>query len=348
MRRCAWLSVLLLVGAHAQEPASVRPAVELGTVAVTGTQPGPGLWKVSKGDHVLWILGTVSPLPRDIQWRSHDVEALIAGSAQVLTSPQVEISADAGFFGTLALLPSLIGIRNNPDGKRLEDVVSPELYTRWVALKRRYMGHSNRVEKWRPIFAALALYDYAMDGKRLTGSGYVQEKVLKTAKRAHIAVMTPSVKLTIDHPRDAIKQFKSESIQDTECFEKTIDRIDADIVTMTTRANAWATGDIAALRALPQSDQRAVCAAAISETGIARNRGMTDVFARVEHAWLDAAQAALQTNRSTFAMVPARNLLAADGYLAALKASGYVIEAPAEDAEDAAVGGESEHSAPRN
>jgi hypothetical protein len=36
--------------------ASESPRV-LDTVVVSGVQPGPGLWKVSKDGHALWILG---------------------------------------------------------------------------------------------------------------------------------------------------------------------------------------------------------------------------------------------------------------------------------------------------
>ena len=38
-------------------------------VLVTGEHPGPGLWKVTRGTHVLWILGVRSPLPKDLVWR---------------------------------------------------------------------------------------------------------------------------------------------------------------------------------------------------------------------------------------------------------------------------------------
>lgn len=339
--RCSLLfGLIALSNLNAAYAQSTSPApdstVQLDAIAVTGTQPGPGLWKVSKADHVLWILGTVSPLPRDIQWRSKDVDALIAGSQQVLTGPEVRISTNAGFFGTLALLPSLIGVRNNPDGKRLHEVVPTDLYARWVPLKQQYMGRSGRVEKWRPIFAALALYDAAMDKNHLTGAAYVHERVLKAAKQAHVAIATPSVKLDIDRPREAVNEFKSGSLQDGACFRKTLDRIEADIVTMTVRANAWATGDVGALRKLPQTDQLEACTAAISETSLARSRGMTDLEARADQAWLDAAGAALEHNASTVALLPMRHLLAQDGYLARLKAKGYVVEAPDDDEADAA------------
>ena len=37
---------------------------ELEPIVVSGVQPGPGLWKVSRGGHVLWVLCVLSPVPR--------------------------------------------------------------------------------------------------------------------------------------------------------------------------------------------------------------------------------------------------------------------------------------------
>lgn len=60
------------------------PIRDLEAVVVHGAQPGPGLWRVSKDGRVLWILGTVSPLPNQIEWRADEVRAVIARSGQVL------------------------------------------------------------------------------------------------------------------------------------------------------------------------------------------------------------------------------------------------------------------------
>lgn len=334
MRNIFLAGVLVMAALPEAAALSATPTadntVRLDAIAVTGTQPGPGLWKVSKGDHVLWILGTVSPLPREIQWRSQDLLARIADSQEVMAPERFMIHADTGFFGTLALLPSLIGVRNNPDHAKLVDVVPAPLYASWVVLKRKYIGHSNRVEKWRPIFAAMKLYEAALDENRLTGTNYVRKAVLKAARQDHVKVTTPKLQLEVDKPRDAIRQFKASSMDDIDCFRKTLERIDSDLVTMTARANAWATGDIAALRALPQSDQMQACMTAISQSGVLRERGFTDIDQRATKVWMDAAQSALQRNASTVAMVSMGRLLARDGFLARLKALGYTIQAPAD------------------
>ena len=320
----------------AQETAVAQPSEHTGvrdldTVVVRGVQPGPGLWKVSKGDHVMWVLGTLSPLPRDITWNSRHVESVIGSSQEVLTGPEVGLTAKTGFLGLglVALLPSLIGLRNNPDGAMLKDVVTPELYARWSVLKEKYIGGSNKVEQWRPIFAALDLYDAAIQKVGLTDKLVVERTVNAVAKHAGVKVATPSIIITIDDPKAAVKEFKTSALDDLECFRKTLDRIDTDLDTMAARANAWSTGDMDALRKLPYTDQMAACAAAVSQTQLVRKRGGADIEARAEQAWLDAAAKAIEGNQVTFAMLPIARLLRPDGYLTRLRAMGYAVEEPA-------------------
>ena len=313
---------------HAPPPDAAN-VKQLDAVVVHGVQPGPGLWKVSKGDHVLWILGTLTPLPRDMTWNSRRVEAVVAGAQEVVEGPEAELKSDAGFFGTLFVLPSLIGVRNNPDDRKLKDVVPPELYARWAALKQKYMGGSSRVESWRPIFAALELYDAAIRRAHLTDKPVAQKAVESAARHAGVKVTTPKVAVTVDSPRAAVKEFKANALDDTDCFGKTLDRIDTDLATMTARANAWATGDLDALRKLPYTDQMTVCQTALSEGQFTHTRGLGGISARAHQAWLDAATTALEKNKVTFAMLPIARLLQPDVYLSRLRALGYTVEEPA-------------------
>lgn len=333
---CVLVSLLSSPTAPAAD-APLLPAdtSSLETIVVTGEQPGPGLWKVSKGDHVLWVLGTLSPLPEKIAWRADEVGQRIAQSQQVLKAPDVGLKANLGFFGRLALMPSLIGVRNNPDGRTLEEVVPPELYARWKPLKERYLGRSGKVEKWRPLFAAMELYRAAIRSNGMTvGSGAISDKVAGFSKRAKLEPVPVEVAVNIEKPRDAVKAFKKSSLDDLDCFAKTLDRLETDLGTMKRRANAWATGDLDGLRALPYTDQYAACFEAIRHATVMRDAG--DLDARVEQAWLDAASKALEANASSFALLPMDKLLRADGYLSGLRARGYAVEAPDEVVPDVA------------
>ena len=343
MRRI-FLASVLACACFADTSAQVAPTVQapgsakvrdLDTVVVRGAQPGPGLWRVSKGDHVMWILGTLTPLPRDITWNSRHVESVIATAQEVVVGPEAKLKSNAGVFATLAALPALIGVRNNPDDKKLRDVVPSDLYTRWVPLKEKYIGGGNKVESWRPIFAALELYNAAIRKDGLTDKLIAQKAVTAAARRAGVKITTPQVAVTVDNPRAAVREFKTIALGDTDCFRKTLDRIDTDLVTMTARANAWSTGDLDALRKLPYTDQMTVCQAALSETQFTQTHGLDGISARAHQVWLDAAVAALEKNKVTFAVLPIARLLKPDPYLSRLRALGYAVEEPASKAQAA-------------
>ncbi|HEY2344865.1 MAG TPA: TraB/GumN family protein [Xanthomonadaceae bacterium] len=337
------LACACATGARAQDaPATSPPDAPkprlLDEVVVHGVQPGPGLWKVSKGDHVLWILGTLSPLPKGITWNSKHVEAVIATAQEVVTPPEAELKSNANFFANLAVLPSLIGLRNNPDGKRLKDVVPADLYARWAPLKAKYIGASGKVEGWRPIFAALELYDDAIDHAGLTRKLVAQKVVESAARHAGAKITRPRVAITVDSPRAAVKEFKSTALDDTDCFRKTLDRIDTDLAAMTARANAWSTGDLDALRKLSYTDQMTICQAAISQGPLTQPHGLDGISAHAHQAWLDAASKALENNKVTFATLPIERLLKPEPYLSRLRAMGYTVEEPASRTATPAVG----------
>jgi uncharacterized protein YbaP (TraB family) len=318
---CLWYSC-----ANAQAPAAAQTTPTLDTVLVTGEQPGPGLWKVSKDDHVLWILGSQAPLPKKMSWRADQVEKTIAQSQEVLADASAKV--DIGFFRALTLLPSLMSARKNEDGARLHDILPAELYARWLALKAKYIGRDNGVERLRPMFAARELYEKAIDKSGLTGRNEIWRVVEKAARKDHVPVTTPEVKIPLDDPKQALRDFRSTTGElDIACLAATITRLETDLDAMRQRANAWAVGDLDALKNLPYPDQRVACLAAVASNASLREH-IDDARKRVDAEWLAAAEKALAQNRGTFAILPIAELLKDDGRIAALRARGYAIEAP--------------------
>ena len=314
--------------AGAATPSPPDDVRDLPTLVVTGAQPGPGLWKVSKGDHVLWVLGTLSPLPRGIEWDASRVDEVIAQSQQVLASPSVSVKSDTGFFGRLALIPTAFKARRNPDGRTLQQLVPPADYARWQALKARYIGGERGIEQWRPVFAALELYGKAIRKSGMRQGGVVEPVVRKLARKHAVATVEPKVLITIAKPKQALREFAATTLDDRACFSRTLDRIEGDLGTMVVRANAWSIGDIQTLREQPFSNQFTACSAAFTGAALARKHGIADLPQRIERTWMAAAEAALARNRSTFATLPIAELLKPDGYLAKLQAKGYEVEAP--------------------
>jgi len=306
--------------------AQAQPPTTLETVLVTGEQPGPGLWKVSKGDHVLWILGAQYPLPEKMVWRGRAVEMTIAQSQAVLADTSARLHV--GFFRALTLVPSVLSARKNADGATLKDVLPAELYARWLALKAKYIGRDRGVERLRPMLAANELYSKALDRSGLARNSEIWDAVEKMAKRAHVRVIEPAVKIEVDDPKQAIRDFRGTAGKlDVECLEATIRRLETDLDAMRLRANAWAVGDIEALRRLPYPDQRKACRAAL-ESNIDLRQHLDAAMTEIDAAWIAAAQKALDQNASTRAVLPMHELLAPNRRLAMLAARGYAVEPP--------------------
>ena len=298
------------------------------TMIVDGTQPGPGLWLVRKGNHDLWILGTISPLPAKMQWQTRQVDEVIANAQEVIYQPSMQVSSDIGKFRAMFLLPSLIGIKNNPDGKKLSDVVPAATYARWSAFRDRFLDRD--ADKLRPAFAAEALWKAAIKRSGMTDKGIVSPVVAAAVERHQPKVTLVKQTIMVKDPKAALKQFKAAELEDLACLERTLDRLGEDMEILRGRANAWATGDVAAIRAMPQTDQYQACMEAITESGIGRKLGMGDVAAKLREEWYAKADAALEANTTTFAVLPMRELLRPGGVAETLKAKGYTVLAPDE------------------
>ncbi len=308
-------------------------------VVVTGEFPGPGMWKVTRPDdpagHVLWIVGDPPPLPKRMQWKSNAVEAVALQSQEILLDSSVRMEPDEkiGMFRELTLIPAALKARKNPDDATLQQRLPPELYARWLVLKKRYLGWDIGIENWRPIFAASKLRKEAMSDLGLRESGMVWEAIEKLAKKQKIHVTAPNLSFTFhaDDLRAKIKEFSREPLADTECFAATLDLVEAlsDTNTEAQRARAWATADLETLQRLPQLPIPYVpCAMAVLGSQVAKEIIPADVREQLYARWMDAARKSIDINQTTLAIVPLAKLLREGGYLERLKAQGYLIEPP--------------------
>jgi hypothetical protein len=331
MRRLiiAGLFLSAAFAAHAQDAGTNDGIRTEATVVVSGMQPGPGLWKVTKGDHVMWVLGTQAPLPKHMQWQSREVEDALAGSQEVIYQPTLGISvATGGFFRSLLLLPKLYGARRNPDGKTLREVLPADLYARWLPLRERYLGRGRGAEKMRPLFAAGELWDEALDANGLATDGIVSPVIKRAVKDHGLRETHPKKLLKITDPKALLAEVEHEQLDDGPCMAATVQWLEAGPDRIRLSADAWATGDLAALRALPAASHERACADAALLSPALRKRGGQGLGEDLERTWLDEAERALADNRSTFALLPISNLLSVDGYLGKLAARGYEVTAP--------------------
>lgn len=302
-------------GADAPQPEATQE------VEVTGEHPGPRLWRVSKGDHVLWLLGTLDPLPRKMVWKSREVESVLGEVQAVIpTNPQVSVHANP--FTWVRLYFQWRGVQVLDGNAELKDVLPAGLYGRVATLVGRYDAGDHRIERLKPIFAALRLYRQALDFAHLAPGNEAQDEVVKMARRRNVPIRQSRLK--IEQPRDLVTQLGQIPREaQVSCLEAVVERLETGLEPMKEEAAAWARGDVAALRQLMIPKALDVCTAAVSSSSQTKQ-----LIADSNSGWDQEVDLALANNRATLALKPIHELLAPHGGLATLKAKGYLVEGP--------------------
>ncbi len=320
----------------------------LDTVLITGSQPGPGLWQVVKGEHRMWVVATLSPIPKDVEWLADEVREKVAQSGAVLRAPGVRVASGIGVVRTAFLVPSLLKARRNPDDAELKDVLPADLYARWAGLKQRYLPRNRRIERWRPIFAAGELRGAAAKSAGLAFRDPVTPVVLDAAKKAKVPVLsaTVDIDIEIDKPRRRLKALARTTLDDHECFRLSLDAIETDIRQQSERGNAWAIGDLDTLRVLTRVEPVETCLRAAMDSAAfdGLDIDFDDFRARAHEHWLSQAESVIAEYATSFAVLSLQQVMADDGLLARLRARGYTIIAPddLDAADEPATGGDHE------
>ena len=320
---CALAACLALAaGARAQDAAPEGMAGEpVEEIVVVGERPGPQLWRIQRGDHTLWLLGLLQPLPKRMTWKSEAVEQVLAEAQEVIAAGG-EVSARVGLISGYRLYRQWRELQRNPDDGTLRDVLPAPLYARFDALRARYAPRDGKLDELRPIFAAGRLFEAAVDRVGLTNENDVHERVIRLAKKRDVEIRR--VKILLDDPSKTLAALGEISLaEQTACLETTVTRLETDVDAMRQRARAWADGDVEAFRAVPYADQQAACWQAIGSSDEIR-----PLIERAREEWLGYAEAALAQSRVSLAMDAMDRILAPDGTLARLRAEGYEVRGP--------------------
>jgi uncharacterized protein YbaP (TraB family) len=306
----------------AAEPQVAVPALpQAAPVVISGRYDGPKLWRVSHDGNAVWVLGTVAPLPKRMIWQTADIQKLLGHTQEVIPAwPSVGI----GFhpFTALHLYVLWRKAQTNPDHLPLQAVLPPPLFARFSALRLRFAPDDRRIAQLRPILAARRLYDDALTSSGLTPRNDIQRTVLRLAKQKSVPIHQE--KLLVKDPLDVMRDLTDiPRSAEIACLDSVVTRLETDLGPMQARARAWALGDVALLRRLPHTDNRATCLEAVS--GSARVRALV---AQAQQDWMTAVVQALAQNRTTLAIQSMDLLLGPDGSLEQLRRMGYRVEGP--------------------
>ena len=328
MALVAALTAAAAAGLRAQPPAAggappPAPLAEapLPEVVVEGRHEGPRMWTVHRGSHTLWILGTVTPLPKNMVWQPDAVRTVLQESQEVVPAwPTYGIGAHP--FTALRVFIQWRRMQKAPDQLPLKETLPPQLYARVAALEARYDPHDKHLEELRPMLAAERLMTRVLDASGLALHNEVQKQVLGLAREQGVRIRQD--KLKIDDPVDVLKDVGATPLSaEVACLDAVVTRLETDLGPMQARARAWALGDVDALRKLPHADDKTACIAAVSTSERVRT-----LIARAQDDWLVVVEDSLARNRGTLAVQSMDRLLGERGALAALRQRGYEVEGP--------------------
>ena len=302
----------------AADPAAVEEVEE---VLVTGERAGPGLWKVRKGDHTLYLLATLAPAPKKLQWRSREVEEVL-GRAQVFVPARFDVDADIGPISGLRLYLQYRKLRGNEDGRSLQEVLPPPVFARFEALRLKYAPRDRAMLERRPALAVSELWRAAVDRSGLSNRSEVGRTVEKLARERKVKLALPEVR--IEDPRDTLAEAGQIPLDaEIACAEAVLGRLESDLANARQRAESWAVGDVAGLRSGAAAQASQTCLDSLRSSA-----RISAVLRDFEAAWLKTVTDSLERNTVTLAVADIDGLLRPGGLLAKLRARGYEIDEP--------------------
>lgn len=307
-------------------------------ITVRGRQPGPPLWRVRNGDNELWIFPMLSPVPKDMLWDDTKVAAIIAQANAAIERPDPEVLlSPLTKFNPVNLVRGLRlakRLGRNPDGGTLESALPPDVYARFSAARAEYFPDNDDIGKLRPLFAGGRMMDVVREQEELVSPRDIGRRIERLLKR-NKSLERIEIEVKVDMKGSfrslaaRAETFVDNVPRDLElaCFEFQLRRIERDVEAMKYRADSWARGYIDEFLGvpLPGDDEDPCLQIATSSSEQELVLGMQ---AELDQRWLDEAERALTSYRSTFAILGITELLSENGLLSELEAKGYEIDVP--------------------
>jgi uncharacterized protein YbaP (TraB family) len=224
---------LTILPARAQPEAAKAPEewAEIESVTVKG-EPGPAVWRLTRGASEVWILGMVGPLPRDMEWNRATVADTLDGARALLLPPSADVNlVDVAWF--LLRHGSELSL---PRGQRLEDTLPPDLRTRFTAAITAIGADAENYRTDIPIRAAVRL---SQDFQKKAALGYREPRatVESLASRKRISTVPVYRFEVMDAVRDLLKLTPD---QQRACLSQAVEDVTWARAHALAAARAWA------------------------------------------------------------------------------------------------------------
>lgn len=307
------LAVALAGPAWAQAPEPAETPL-LAEVLVIGRPPGPAMWRAARPGAEVVILGSVTPIPHLQQWDKRRLERALDGADRVLLPPELT----AGPLDTARMFVGQNALKLSR-GETLENSLPPPLRARFAQARTRARQPAGRYERWKPGVAGFLLINDYREASGLSGAKPVST-VRRMLKGRRIAVRAVGEYRLAPLARSAARLAPEAHLA---CLEAALDQNDAEAAGAGAVSEAWARGDVRAVRTAYQPGLVESCLARLPGADALVERGVADTVRAID--------AALRTPGKTVAIVDLSLLARPDGVLERLRAAGAEVTAPVGD-----------------
>ncbi len=323
MRVSASLSIAIFSAAFAlsaaaqtQAPATRAPVTDwsLETVVVTAQPPGPAVWHVARGDANVYILATLGPLPRNLQWDTGRLTRILDGARALYLPPRGQV----GVFEGIWFLLTQGDILRLPEGETLERVLTPALRARFVAARDVIHGDPDRYTQYKPSVAGFRMEQDFLKANDLAF------REPNAAIQTLAATKDVPVQTIATYPAlDVVKEVPSlSSGANLKCLSDSLDDMDVMSAHARLAAEAWAKGNLDGVKA-HYSEPRALDCLGQSAT-------FTKLWAQSVGDTVSTVNQALSRKGKTVIVVNVGEWLRKGGVLERLRAQGLTLDGPAD------------------
>jgi len=308
------IGLALLPGVAPAQDAPAPDWSQVETVEVT-EPPGPAVWRISKGDSEVWILGTVGAMPKDLNWNRKYLSDLVDGAHAVLMPPRPSIGLLEGAW----FLITNGGKLSLPSGQALEAILPDPLRQHFIAIRSQLGESESRYRTDSPLRAIWRIRSDFLDKNKLDGRE-PGAAIRDIASSKHVPVKPVSRYEVLDAARDALNlPYPVQEI----CLAEALEDIDRMNLHAAPAAHAWAVGDVKTVKAHYAPNRLDDCV-------IAQVHRVADIDERSITDFTGAVAEALNQPGKNVAVIDMGRLLRKNGVLDRLAARGLTIEGPAD------------------
>lgn len=307
----AFLGLVLLAGgagsvrAQTPDPESTT----LDDVVVLARRSGAPMWTVARDDSTLILVGAITGIPRDLNWRPDDLEAAAARSDQILF-PQEGRASVADIFRIIWRART---IGQLPKGQTSADYLTPAWQGRLDAVMA-----DERDQDWRRQSLLFLGFDLMQEKAGYTGrrgGDDATDVIRRAARRARIPLRPVG---TVRGDEIVESLISAPQAAHVSCVEAAIAAAEAGPDAARDRAEDW--------RALRVAD---VVASPIDR---ALNQcwpwGDPEIAPQLRQQWAAAIETAMVSPGVTMGVAPIRLLAEEGGVLDGLEARGFEVVGP--------------------